>query len=110
MRPKVGVFVCQLESKGGEDGVQVTTVLEVSRTKKGRSQETIGEHTLSDRLSYRRLPCPGEAIQPKDRRLLEVFRPRVDLIQDGLSSASEAASAVTVLVRSAASAAAVAEH
>ena len=67
MGSKIGVFVCELKSKGGEDEVEVAAVLEVSGAKKGRSEETIGEDTLSDGLSDCRLPCSGEAIQPEDR-------------------------------------------
>ena len=50
---KVGVLVCELESKGREYEVQVAAILEVSGTKKGRPQETIGEDAFSDGLSDR---------------------------------------------------------
>ena len=67
MGSKVGVFVCELERKGGEDEVQVATVLEVSGAEKGCPKETISEQKLRDGLSDGRLPCSGEAIQPEDR-------------------------------------------
>ena len=75
MISEVGVFVCELESKGGKYEVEVAAVLEVSRTKKGRSQETVGEHALSNCLSDRRLPCPGESVEPENGGFLEVFGP-----------------------------------
>src|SRR5712691_7046820 len=87
-----------MEGKGGEYEVQVAAVLEVSRTKEGRSQETIGKHTLSDRLSDRRLPCPGETVQPKDGGLVKVLGPRFDFLKYGLSCAPETASAVSLLI------------
>ena len=76
---KVGVFVCELESKGREYEVEVAAVLEVSRTKEGRSQETVSEDALGNGLSDRRLPRPGESVQPEDGRLVEIFSPRLDL-------------------------------
>ena len=75
MGSKVGVFVCKLESKGGEYEVEVATVLEVSGTEKGCSQETIGEDMLSDGLSDGGLPGPGEAVQPEDGGCVGVFGP-----------------------------------
>ena len=48
---EVGIFVGKLESESGEYEVQVATVLEVSGTEKGSSQNTIGEDTLGDGLS-----------------------------------------------------------
>ena len=75
MGSKVGVFVCELERKGGEYEVEIAAVLEVSGTEKGCSQEAIGEDTLSDGLSNGRLPCSGEAIQPEDGGCIEVFSP-----------------------------------
>jgi len=103
---KSGVFVCQLEGKGGEYEAQVAAVLEVSRTKEGCPQETIGKQMLSNGLSDCRLARPGEAVQPKDRRLVEVFSPRLDLAQDGLPRAPEAAPAIAMPILSPASAAA----
>ena len=75
MVSKVGVFVCELESKGGKYKVEVAAVLEVSGTKEGGSQETISEDTLGDSLSDRRLPRPGEPIEPEDGGLVEIFSP-----------------------------------
>ena len=110
MISEVGVLVCELESKGGEDEVQATAVLEVSRTKKGRSQETVGEHALSNCLSDRRLPCPGEPVEPEDGGLIEVFGPRLDLVQDRLACAPEAASAISMLISSPTSTTATIQH
>ena len=75
MGSEVGVFVCELDSDGRKYEVEVAAVLEVSGTEKGRSQETIGEDTLNDALSDRRLPCPGEAVQPEDGGCVKVFGP-----------------------------------
>jgi hypothetical protein len=48
---KLGVFVRELEGKGGEYEVEITTVLEIARAKEGRSKISFGEDTLSDSLS-----------------------------------------------------------
>ena len=110
MISEVGVFVCELESKGGEDEVQVAAVLEVSRTKKRRSQETIGEDMFSDGLSDRRLPRSGEPVQPEDGGLVEVLSPRLYLAQDSLARAPEAASAISMLISSPTSTAAAVQY
>ena len=98
--------MCELESKSREYEAQVVAILEVSGTKKGRSQETIGEDTFSDGLSDRRLPRPGEPVEPEDGGLAEVFGPQLDLVQDSLSRTPEAAPAVSVLISSSTSTAA----
>ena len=77
---KVGVFVCQLEGEGGEYVVEVATVLEVARTKKGRSKSPFGEEPLRDRLGDCRLPCPSKSVKPEHGRLVGVVGPRLDLI------------------------------
>ena len=110
MVSKVGAFVCELESKGRKYEVEVAAVLEVSRTKEGCSQETISEDTLSDGLGDRRLPRPGESINPEDGGLVEVFSPRLDLGQDSLARAPEAASAISMLISSPTSTAATVQH
>ena len=48
---KVGVFMCKLKRKGRKYEVEVSTVLEVLGTEKGRSQKTISEYTFGDGLS-----------------------------------------------------------
>ena len=110
MISKVGVFVCELESKGRKYEVEVAAVLEVSRTKKGRSKEAVSEDMLSDGLSDCRLSRPGEPVQPEDRGLVEIFSPRVDLAQNNLARAPEAASAISMLISSSTSAAAAVQH
>ena len=110
MISKVGVFVCELESKGRKYEAEVAAVLEVSRTKEGRSQETVSEDTLGDGLSDRRLPCPGEPIKPEDGGLVEVFSPGLDLGQDSLARAPEAASAISMLIPGPTSTTAAVQH
>ena len=102
--------MCELESEGRKYEVEVAAVLEVSRTKEGRSQETIGEDTFGDGLSDRRLPCPGEPIKPEDGGLVEVFSPRLDLGQDSLARAPEAASAISMLIPGPTSTTAAVQH
>ena len=110
MVSKVGVLVCELESKGGKYEAEVAAVLEVSRTKEGRSQETVSEDTLGDGLSDRRLPCPGGPVQPEDGGLVEVLSSRLDLAQDSLARAAEAASAISMLISSPTSTAAAVQY
>ena len=61
---------------------------------------------LSDGLSDCRLSRPGEPVQPEDRGLVEIFSPRLDLGQDSLARAPEAASAISMLITGATSTAA----
>ena len=110
MNPKFGVFVCELESKGGEYEVEVAAVFEVSGTEKGCSQEAIGEDMLGDGLSDSRLPCSGEAVQPEDGGCVKVFSPRLDIVQDSFTGSPEATSTISMLVSSPASTAAAVEH
>ena len=110
MISKVGVFVCELESKGRKYEVEVAAVLEVSRTKKGRSKEAVSEDMLSDGLSDCRLSRPGEPVQPEDRGLVEIFSPRLGLGQDSLARTPEAASAISMLITSPMSTTAVVQH
>lgn len=96
---KVRVFVCQLESKGREDEVETAAVLEIARTKEGRSKAVFRKHTPSHGLSDRGFPCPGKPVQPKDGRLVEVLGPRLDLGEYSTPRPFEttAATSVTVL-------------
>ena len=91
--------------------MEVAAVLEVSGTKEGRSQETISEDTLGGGLSNRRFPRPGEPVQPEDGGLVEIFSPRVDLAQNNLARAPEAASAISIMpISSLASTVAAVQH
>ena len=110
MGSKVGVLVRELERKGGEDEVEVATVLKISGTKKGCSQETIGEHTFRDGLSDGRLPCPGKAVQPEDGGCVRVFSPRLDLVQDSFTGSPEATPTISMLISSPAGTAAAIQH
>jgi len=87
--------LCQLEGKGRKYVMQVTAV---SRTERGRSKEPVGKRTLSNGLRNRRLSYSCEAIQPENRGFLEVFVPRLDLIQY-IPCAPETASAIAMFVR-----------
>ena len=98
MSSKVGVFVGQLESQGGEYEMQVAPVFEIPRAKEGGSQKTFCEHTFSDGLSDGRFPRPSKPVKPEDGRLVEVSGPRFDLVQDSLSRAPEATSAIPMFV------------
>lgn len=75
MGSEVGVSVCQLEGKGGEYEMEITAVLEIARTEERCSKAFFRKETFSDRLSDRRFPRPSEPVEPKDRRLVEVFGP-----------------------------------
>ena len=50
---KIGVYVGELEGKGGEYKAEVVAALKVSRTEEGCSQETISKHAPSNGLSDR---------------------------------------------------------
>ena len=59
---------------------------------------TIREHPLCDCLSDRALPRSGQPVQPVDRRPAEIFRPQLDLIQDGSPGPLQATFTITVLI------------
>jgi len=90
--------------------MQVAAIPEVSRTKEGRSKESLREQAFSNGLSNRRLPRPSEAVEPEDGGLVEVPSPRLDLVQNSLPCAPQAASAVAMSVCSPMSAAAAVQH
>ena len=72
---KVWEFMDQLKGKGGEDKVEVATVLEVTRIEERHDEPSVNKHPLADCLGDRKLVSPGEPVQPEDRRPLEVFGP-----------------------------------
>ena len=77
--------MCKLEGEGGEDEMQVATVLKVAGTEERGSKLPVGKDPLANRLGNRRLTGPGEPVQPEDRRLYEVLGPRLDLVQQSLA-------------------------
>ena len=98
MGSKVGVLVCQLKGDSWEDTVQVAAVLEIARTKEGRSKASSCEEPLCDSLSDCRFPSAGLTIQPEHRRLVEVLGPGLDLVQHRILRPSETSTAVPVTV------------
>ena len=107
---KCWIFVCQLEGEGGEDEVQVAAVSEIARTKERCPQHAVSEDPLANCLGDRGLSGASQPIQPEDGRLLEVFDPRLDLVQDSLPCTPEAALSISMLVPRPRSAAAVVQH
>ena len=59
----------QLECESGKDEVEIAAVLEIAGTEERRSELTISEDMLADRLGDRRLASSGEPVQPEYRRL-----------------------------------------
>jgi hypothetical protein len=102
--------VRQLEGKRGKDKVEVAAVLEIARTKKGRSQEPVSEDPLADCLGDRGLASPGEPVQPEDGRFIEVFCPRLDLVKDSLPRTPQTAFAISVFISGPRSAAAAVQY
>ena len=95
-RSEVGIFACELYSKGGEYEVEVAPIREVSRTEEGGTELSICEHPLRNRLRDRALACPGQPVQPVDRRLVEVPCPEFNLVQDGDAGSLQTSSPATV--------------
>jgi hypothetical protein len=58
-----------LESKGGEDEVEVAAVLEIAGTKERCPKRPLGESPFANCLSNRGLASASESIQPEDGRL-----------------------------------------
>jgi hypothetical protein len=61
----IWVPVCELEGEGGENILDVSPVLEISRTEETRAELPVREAGLSERLGDGRLPGPRETVQPE---------------------------------------------
>jgi len=88
--PKAWVPPRKLERQRGEDKLEVTAILDTSRTEERRSQTAIDEHPFCDRLCDRGFSCPREPVEPEDRRFVEILCPPLDLVQHALSGTIEA--------------------
>ena len=95
---KFGISACELDRKGGKDEVEVAPVQEVPRTEEGGSKLTICEHPLCDRLGDGALPCPGQSVQPIDRRFIEIPCPDFDLVQDSSTGSLQTSFAVAMAI------------
>jgi len=71
-RSEFGVLPCELDGQGGEYGVEVAPVLEVSGAEERGTELTICEQPLRDRLCDCALSCPGQSVEPVDRGAAEV--------------------------------------
>ena len=92
---ELGIFARELDRKGGEYGVEAAPIREVSRTE-GGAVLSVCEHSLHNRLRDRALACPGQPVQPVDRRPVEVPCPEFDLVQDGSTGPLQTTITVTV--------------
>ena len=72
----------ELEGDGGEDGPKVAPVVEIPRTKEAGPQIPVRETHLRERLSDRRLPRPGKAVEPEYTLVFFIPRPLLELEQD----------------------------
>ena len=93
---ELGIFARELDRKGGEYEVEVAPIREVSRTEEGGTELSICECTLHNRLRDRALACPGQPVQPVDRRPVEVPCPGFDLVQDSSTGPLQTTIMVTV--------------
>ena len=66
--------------KGGEDEVEVTAVLEITRAEEGCPQQSVGEDPLADCLGDRQLASPGEPVQPEDGGIVKISSPQLNLV------------------------------
>ena len=99
-RPEFGVVARELNSKGGEDKLEIAPVLEVSRAKEGGPEPSLGEHPLCDRPRDRTLSRSGESIQPVDGGQARVARPEFDLVQNRAPGSLETTIVVAVSILS----------
>ena len=97
-RSKLGVPPGELDSKGWEDGLEVTPVLEVSGAKEGGAQSPVRKCLLRDRLGDGALPRPSETVQPIDGGLVKVTGPKFDFVQDGYACSSKTTTAVAMSI------------
>ena len=93
---ELGVFARKLDCKGGEYEVEVAPIREVSRTEEGGTELPICERSLRDRLRDRALACPGQPVQPVNRRPVEIPCPEFDLVQDDCAGSLQTPSSATV--------------
>ena len=97
-RSKFGVPPSELGGYGGEDELQVSSVLKVPRTEEGSTKMPIREHPLRNCLSDGALPRPCEPIQPVDRGFMKVACPEFNLVQNGYMGPLETTGAVAMSV------------
>ena len=97
-RSKVGVLARELDSEGGEDEVEVTSILKVSRAEEGGTKMSICKRPLCNCLCDCGLPRPGQPVQPIKRGQIEIPGPRFDCVQNSATCPLEAAVTVTMPV------------
>ena len=95
-RSKFRVPACELNRKGGEDELEVTPILIVSRTEKRSPELTIRVHPLRDGLRDRALPRPSQPVQPEDGGLVEISRPEFDPVQDSSAGSLQTTFAIAM--------------
>ena len=95
-RSELSIFTRELDRKGGEYEVEVAPIREVSRTEEGGTELSICERPLRNRLRDRALACPGQPVQPVDRRPVDIPCPEFDLVQDGNAGSFQTSSPATV--------------
>ena len=83
-------------SDGGEDQLEVASVLEVSGAEERGAEPRVCERPLRDRLRDGAFSRPCESIQPVDWGLVKVACPKLDLVQN--CSASPLEATVTIAV------------
>ena len=93
---ELGIFARELDRKGGEYEVEAAPIREVSRTEEGGTELSSCKRPLRNRLRDRALACPGQPVQPVDRRLVEVPCPEFDLVQDSSAGSFQTSSPTTV--------------
>ena len=71
--------MCELEGKGGEDGLEIVPIVEIARTEETSSELSVCEAYFRKRLGNSGLPGSGEAVEPEDVFILFVVYPAFEL-------------------------------
>ena len=98
LRSKLGVPPGELDSQGGEDGLEAAPVLEVSGAEEGGTQPSVRKRPFRDRLCDCALPRPGETVQPVDGGLVEVTGPQFNFVQNCCTCSSKTTTPIAVSI------------
>ena len=97
-RSKLGVPPGELDSNGGEDGLEVAPVLKVPGAKEGGSQSPVRKCPLRNSLRDGALARPSEPVQPVYGGLVEVAGPELDPVQNCCTRSAETSTAVAMSI------------
>ena len=77
---KFGVCACELNGKGGEDGLEVAPILKISGTEERSAEPSVCECPFRNRLRYGGFSCPSRPVQPVDSGFVGALCPEFNFV------------------------------